>query len=54
MSVFEDVEKLILEVERRPPFYKRNIKEYGDRSLKEELWNEVFESVVTNMNELPA
>jgi hypothetical protein len=54
MSVFEDVEKLILELERRPPLYKRNMKGYGDRSLKEELWNEVFESVVTNMIELPA
>jgi hypothetical protein len=54
MSVFEDVEMLILEVERRPPLYKRNMKDCGDRSLKEELWNEVFESVATNMSELPA
>jgi hypothetical protein len=46
MSVFEYMEKLILEVERRPPLYKRNMKEYGDRSLKEE-------SVVTNLSELP-
>jgi hypothetical protein len=54
MSVFEDVERLTLEVERRPPLYKINMKEYGDRSLKEELWNEVFESVVTNRSALPA
>jgi hypothetical protein len=54
MPVFENVEKLILALERRPPLYKRNMKEYGDRSLKGELWNEVCESVVTNLSELPA
>jgi hypothetical protein len=54
MSVFEDVEKLMLKVERRPPLYKRNMKKYGDRSLKEGLWNEVCESVVTDLSELPA
>jgi hypothetical protein len=48
MSVFEDVEKLILVVERRPPLYKKNMKEYSDRALKETLWNKVCESVVTN------
>jgi hypothetical protein len=37
MSLFEDVEKLILEVERRPPLYKKNMKEYSDRNLKETL-----------------
>jgi hypothetical protein len=29
------------------------MKEYSDRNLKERLWNEVCESVVTNWSELP-
>jgi hypothetical protein len=28
------------------------MKEYGDRNLKDKLWNEVCESVVTNLSEL--
>jgi hypothetical protein len=31
MSIAEDVEKLIWEVERRPPLYKK-VKEYSDRN----------------------
>jgi len=30
------------------------LKEYGDRNLKDKLWYEVCESVLTNWNELPA
>ena len=54
MSVVEDVEKLTWEVERRPLLYKKKLKEYSDRNLKEKLWYEVCESVVTNWSELPA
>jgi hypothetical protein len=45
------VEKLILEVERRPPLYKKYIKEYSYRNLKDKLWNEVCVSVITNWSE---
>jgi hypothetical protein len=31
----ENVEKLIPEVERRPPLYKKQSKEYSDKHLKE-------------------
>jgi hypothetical protein len=52
MSVFEDVEKLILEAERSPPLYKNSIKKvYSGRDLKEKLWDEICESVVTNWSE---
>ena len=50
----EDIEKLILEVERRPPLYNKKLKEYSDRNLKDKLWYEVYESVVTNWSELAA
>jgi Sec7-like guanine-nucleotide exchange factor len=50
----EDVEKLIWEVERRPPMYKNKRKEYSDRNLKDKLWYEVYESVVKNCSKLPA
>jgi len=53
MSIVEDVEKLIWEVERRPPLYKK-LKEYSNGNLKDKLWYEVYESVVTKWSELPA
>jgi uncharacterized protein YabN with tetrapyrrole methylase and pyrophosphatase domain len=52
MSVIKGVEKLILEVERRPPLYKKILKVYYDWTLKEKLWNKVCESVFTNWSEL--
>jgi hypothetical protein len=54
MSVVEDIEKLIWEVERRPPWYNKKLKEYSDKNLKDKLWYEVCESFVTNWSELPA
>jgi hypothetical protein len=54
MSVVENVEKLILEVERRPPLNKKQSKEYSDKHLKDKLWSEVCEAVVMNWSELPA
>jgi hypothetical protein len=50
VSIVEDVEKLIWEVERRPPLYNKKLKEYSDRNLKDKLWYEV----VTNWSELAA
>jgi hypothetical protein len=54
MSIAEDIEKLILEVERRPPLYNKKLKEHSDRNLKDKLWYEVCKSVVTKWSELPA
>ena len=54
MSIVEDIEKLVWEVERRPLWYNKKLKEYSDRNLKDKLWYEVCESVVTNWSELPA
>jgi hypothetical protein len=41
MSIVEDIEKLIWEVERRQPWYNNKLKEYSDRNLKDKLWYEV-------------
>jgi hypothetical protein len=48
VSNVEDIETLIWEVERRPPWYNKKLKEYSDRN------HEVCESVVTNWSVLPA
>jgi hypothetical protein len=53
MSIVEDKENLILEVERKPPLYNKKLKEYSDRNLKDKLCYEIYESVVTNWSELP-
>jgi hypothetical protein len=54
MSIVEDIEKLILGVERRPPLYNTKLKEYSNRNMKDKLWYEVYKSIVTNWSELPA
>jgi hypothetical protein len=54
MSIVGDIEKLMMEVERRPPLYNKKLKEYSDRNLKDKLWYEVCKSAVTNWSELPA
>jgi hypothetical protein len=51
-SIVEDREKLILEVERRPPLYKKKLKKYSDRNLKDKLEYGVYGSVVRNWSEL--
>jgi hypothetical protein len=53
MSVVEDIEKLIWEVERGPPWYNKKLKEYSDGNLEDKLWYEVCESIVTNWSKLP-
>ena len=47
-----DCETLIVEVEKRPPLYDFQLKEYSDKNLKEKLWSEVCESVVSDWNTL--
>jgi len=54
LSIVEDIEKLICEVERRPLLCNKKLKEYSDRNVKDKLWCEVIKSVVTNWSELPA
>ncbi|XP_054282081.1 transcription factor Adf-1-like [Macrosteles quadrilineatus] len=53
-SVLRDdkVDKLIDEVEARPPLYKKSLKEYSDIILKKKLWEEVCEAVVDNWGTL--
>ena len=53
VSVVEDVEKLIWEW-REDHLCIKKLKEYGDRNLKDKLWYEVYDLVVTNWSELPA
>ena len=47
-----DCELLIAEVEKRPSLYDFLKKEYSDKRLKENLWNEVCEALVTDWNTL--
>jgi hypothetical protein len=54
MSIVENIEKLILEVERRPALCNKKLKEYSDRNLKDKLGDGIYESVVMNWSELPA
>lgn len=53
ISVDEDVEELIWEVERRPSLDEKR-KGYSDRNLREKVWFDFRESVVTNWSEHPA
>ena len=53
MSVIKEVfdcETLITEVEKRPPLYDFQLKEYCDKNIKEKLWSEVCEAVVSDWN----
>jgi hypothetical protein len=43
-----------MESGERTTFVLKKLKEYGDRNLKDKLWYEIYESVVTNWSELPA
>jgi hypothetical protein len=43
-----DTQKFIIEVEKRPALYNKSILEYSDKDLKEELWIEVCEAIVSN------
>ena len=55
MSVIKelfDCETLIAEVEKRPPLYDFQLKEYSDKNIKEKLWSEVCEAVVSDWNTL--
>ena len=47
-----DTELLITEVEKRPPLYDFKLKEYSDKNIKERLWNEVCETVVSDWDTL--
>ncbi|XP_076061135.1 uncharacterized protein LOC143036960 isoform X1 [Oratosquilla oratoria] len=55
MSVIKelfDCETLITEVEKRPPLYDFQLKEYSDKNIKEKLWSEACEAVVSDWNTL--
>ena len=47
-----DFEKLISEIEKRPALYDCSLKEYSDKVLKNRLWGEVCEAVVSEWSEL--
>ncbi|CAH2100915.1 unnamed protein product [Euphydryas editha] len=42
------------EVEKRPALYKKRLKEYSDINQKKKLWEEVYEAVVPEWNQLNA
>jgi len=47
-----DCEVLILEIEKRPALYDCSLKEYSDKGLKDRLWGEVCEAVVSEWSQL--
>ena len=47
-----DCQTLIAEVEKRPGLYDIHLKEYSDRIVKEKLWTEVCEAVITDWSNL--
>jgi len=47
-----DCEMLVLEIERCPALYDCSLKEYSDKGLKERLWGEVCEAVVSEWSQL--
>ncbi|KAJ9583044.1 hypothetical protein L9F63_022609 [Diploptera punctata] len=51
-SLGEITEKLIASVKERPALYNNKIREFSDRNIKEQLWQEVCEMVVTNWRQL--
>ena len=44
VSVVEDIEKLICEVERRMPLHNKKLKHYSDGNVKHKLWYKVCKS----------
>ncbi|XP_050294382.1 uncharacterized protein LOC126734683 [Anthonomus grandis grandis] len=46
-----DIERIIVEVEKRPALYKKELKEYSDRIAKEK-WTEVCANVIPKWHEL--
>jgi hypothetical protein len=51
-NVVYDCGILISEIERRPALYDCTLKEYNDKGLKERLWGEVCEAVVSEWSQL--
>ncbi|KAJ8937223.1 hypothetical protein NQ314_011978 [Rhamnusium bicolor] len=47
-----DLELFISEVEKRPALYNVKLKEYSDRNLKRNLWNELCDQFVENWHNL--
>jgi len=47
-----DCEILILQIEERPALYDCLLKQYSDKGLKDRLWGEVCEAVVSEWSQL--
>jgi len=47
-----DCEMLISEIERCPGLYDCSLKEFSDKGLKERLWGEVCEVVISEWSQL--
>jgi len=45
-----DVEKLICEVEKRPPLYNITLKDYSNRELKAKCWTEICAEMYPDWN----
>lgn len=41
-------EQLIMEIEKRPALYKKDMPQYSNKNIKETLWKEVYEAVLPN------
>jgi hypothetical protein len=47
-----DVEKLICEVEKRPPLYNIALKDYSNRDLKAKCWTEICAEMYRDSNDM--
>ncbi|CAG9760668.1 unnamed protein product [Ceutorhynchus assimilis] len=47
-----DSERIIVEVEKGPALYNKELKDYSDRNAKEKLWIEVCANVISRWHEL--
>jgi hypothetical protein len=48
----DDCEMLISETEKRPALYNCSVTEYSNKGLKDRLWGEVCEAVVSECSQL--
>jgi len=47
-----DTEKLIIEIEKRPPLYDKNLPEFSIKAVRDRSWDEVYETMFENWDNL--
>lgn len=47
-----DCEKFIIQIEKRPILYEKNLAEFSNKTIKDKLWSEVCEAMVENWGQM--